>query len=128
VWADASGNAIILMGLSPGPHKVLIELEDANHHTLDKGTIKFVVPEKGAAERHHRQTKRNATNGPFQWRRTLRVDSEVAIRALQEWLEIYDPSFACPGEIQKGVRVHGENHANRTVSSGEAEWNCHALD
>jgi hypothetical protein len=24
VWADASGNPIILMGLSPGPHKVLL--------------------------------------------------------------------------------------------------------
>jgi len=54
VWADASGNPIILMGLSPGPHKVLIELEDANHHTLDQGTIKFVVPEKAVAGRHHR--------------------------------------------------------------------------
>jgi hypothetical protein len=53
VWADASGNPIILMGLSPGPHKVLIELEDANHHTLDKGTVKFIVPEKTAAEEHH---------------------------------------------------------------------------
>jgi hypothetical protein len=43
-WADASGNPIILMGLPPGPHKVLIELEDANHRTLDKGTITFVIP------------------------------------------------------------------------------------
>jgi hypothetical protein len=50
VWADASGNPIILMGLPPGPHKVLIELEDANHHTLDKGTVTFVIPEKIAAE------------------------------------------------------------------------------
>jgi hypothetical protein len=50
VWADASGNPIILMGLSPGPHKVLIELEDANHHTLDQGTVKFIVPEKAAAD------------------------------------------------------------------------------
>lgn len=55
VWADASGNPIILMGLSPGPHKVLIELEDANHHTLDQGTVKFVVPEKAAAKKHHRR-------------------------------------------------------------------------
>jgi len=55
VWADASGNPIILMGLSPGPHKVLIELEDANHHTLDQGTVKFVVPEKAAAKMHHRR-------------------------------------------------------------------------
>ena len=52
VWADASGNPIILMGLPPGPHKVLLELEDANHHPLDKGAVTFVVPEKTAAEKH----------------------------------------------------------------------------
>jgi Family of unknown function (DUF6130) len=52
VWADASGNPIILMGLLPGPHKVLIELEDANHHTLDKSIVTFVIPEKFAAEKH----------------------------------------------------------------------------
>ena len=46
-------NPIILMGLPPGPHKVLIELEDANHNTLDKGLITFVIPEKNAAEKHH---------------------------------------------------------------------------
>ncbi len=51
VWADASGSPIILMGLPPGPHKVLLELEDANHHTLDKGSVAFVVPEKSAAEK-----------------------------------------------------------------------------
>lgn len=43
-WADASSNPIILMGLPPGPHKVLIELEDANHRTLDKGIVTFVIP------------------------------------------------------------------------------------
>ncbi len=53
VWADASGNPVILMGLAPGPHKVLIELEDANHHALDKGTVAFVVPEVAAVEKHH---------------------------------------------------------------------------
>jgi len=52
-WADASGNPIILMGLPPGPHKVLIELEDANHHTLDKGTVTFVIPAKTAVEKDH---------------------------------------------------------------------------
>ena len=50
VWADASGNPIILMGLLPGTHKVLIELNDANHHALDSGTVTFVVPEKSAAQ------------------------------------------------------------------------------
>ena len=53
VWADASGQPIILMGLPPGPHKVLIELEDANHHTLDASLVTFVVPERNAAEKHH---------------------------------------------------------------------------
>ena len=53
VWADASGVPIILQGLLPGPHKVLIELVDANHHTLDKGTVTFVIPEKIASEKHH---------------------------------------------------------------------------
>jgi len=53
VWADASGNPIILQGLRPGPHKVRIDLVDANHHTLDQGLITFVVPEKIAAEQHH---------------------------------------------------------------------------
>jgi hypothetical protein len=51
VWADASGQPVILMGLPPGPHKVLIELEDANHHTLDQGLVTFVVPEKNATEK-----------------------------------------------------------------------------
>ena len=45
-WADASGNPLILQGLPPGPHKVLIELVDANHQTVDKGTVTFVVPNK----------------------------------------------------------------------------------
>jgi hypothetical protein len=51
VWADASGNPIILMGLLPGPHKVLIQLADANHHILDKALVTFVVPEKNVAEK-----------------------------------------------------------------------------
>ncbi len=51
VWADASGNPIILQGLSPGTHKVRIDLVDANHQPLDKGSITFVVPEKAAAEK-----------------------------------------------------------------------------
>jgi hypothetical protein len=53
VWADASGNPIILMGLSPGPHKVLIELMDTNHHKLDEGAVRFVDPENSPAKDHH---------------------------------------------------------------------------
>jgi hypothetical protein len=46
VWADASGNPIILQELSPGLHTVTITLVDANHRSLDKGTITFVIPKK----------------------------------------------------------------------------------
>jgi Family of unknown function (DUF6130) len=31
-------------GFPAGPHKVLIELVDANHQTLDKGVVNFVIP------------------------------------------------------------------------------------
>ena len=44
-WADASGNPIILQGLPPGSHTVLIELVDPNHQAVDKGTVRFVVPD-----------------------------------------------------------------------------------
>jgi hypothetical protein len=53
VWADASGNPVILMGLPPGPHKVVLELADANHHILDKATVTFVVPDKTASQPNH---------------------------------------------------------------------------
>ena len=46
VWGEASGNPIILLGLVPGPHKVSIELVNANHQTLDKAEVQFVVPKK----------------------------------------------------------------------------------
>jgi hypothetical protein len=45
VWADASGEPLIVRGLPPGPHKVLIQLETANHQLLDQGAVKFTVPE-----------------------------------------------------------------------------------
>lgn len=46
VWAEASGNPIILMGLAPGLHKVSIELVNANHQTLDKAEATLVIPKK----------------------------------------------------------------------------------
>jgi hypothetical protein len=45
-WADASGDPLILRGLPPGQHTVLIELVDANHQAVDKGTVTFLVPDK----------------------------------------------------------------------------------
>jgi hypothetical protein len=48
-WADASGNPLIIRGLPPGSHKVLIELVDANHQPVDRRTAAFVVPKIAAA-------------------------------------------------------------------------------
>ena len=49
LWADASGTPVILQGLAPGPHTVLITLVDANHQPIDKSTVNFEVPKKAAA-------------------------------------------------------------------------------
>lgn len=43
-WVDASAEPLIIQGLLPGSHKVLIELADANHKILDKGVVSFVIP------------------------------------------------------------------------------------
>jgi hypothetical protein len=48
-WADASGEPLIITRLPAclpaGSHKVLIELVNANHQTLDQGVVNFVIPE-----------------------------------------------------------------------------------
>jgi len=44
VWADASGEPVVLNGLPPGPHKIRIQLETANHQQLDEGAATFTVP------------------------------------------------------------------------------------
>jgi hypothetical protein len=44
VWADASGEAVVLNGLPPGPHTIRLELETANHQPLDQGVVRFAVP------------------------------------------------------------------------------------
>jgi uncharacterized protein DUF6130 len=43
-WADASGQPVDVAGLPPGPHKILIELVDADHKPLAQGVVKFEVP------------------------------------------------------------------------------------
>jgi hypothetical protein len=58
VWVDASGEPVILAGLQPGPHEVLIHLENANHETLDQGAVKFTVPEVLMAASAAAQTAR----------------------------------------------------------------------
>ncbi len=43
-WADASGEPLIMNGFPPGPHKILIQLVDANHKPFTESTVHFVVP------------------------------------------------------------------------------------
>jgi hypothetical protein len=51
-WADASGEQLIITGLAPGPHRVLIELVNANHQTIDQATVKFHVPVRATPAGH----------------------------------------------------------------------------
>jgi hypothetical protein len=67
VWADASGEPVILNGLSPGPHKVLIQAETANHQLLDQGAVEFTVPETpmaGSTAAHAKTELRGAAASP----------------------------------------------------------------
>ncbi len=44
-WADASdSNTIDLVGLPPGPHKVLVELVDPTHRVITGQLVTFTVP------------------------------------------------------------------------------------
>ncbi|MBC8104715.1 MAG: alpha/beta hydrolase [Cytophagales bacterium] len=45
-WLDASGDPLVITGLTPGPHKVLIELVNAGHQTLDYQIVRFEVPRR----------------------------------------------------------------------------------
>ena len=49
-FVDASGETIILVGLVPGPHKVLIELADPTHKVITSETMTFTVPESRPAK------------------------------------------------------------------------------
>src|SRR5450631_2979372 len=49
-FVDASGETIVLVGLPPGPHKVLIELADPTHRVITSETVKFTVPVTNASK------------------------------------------------------------------------------
>jgi hypothetical protein len=44
-FVDASGETIIVVGLNPGPHKVLVELADPTHKVIAKEIVAFTVPD-----------------------------------------------------------------------------------
>ena len=43
-WADASGEQLIITGLPVGPHRILFELVDAAHRTIDSQLVAFDIP------------------------------------------------------------------------------------
>lgn len=51
-FVDASGETLILVGLKPGPHKVLIELADPTHKVITSETVKFTVPDSKGSQAH----------------------------------------------------------------------------
>ena len=44
LWGHFSDQELIVAGLPPGPHKIRIELVNANHETLAQEVVKFEVP------------------------------------------------------------------------------------
>jgi Family of unknown function (DUF6130) len=48
-WLHASEEPIIIQGLPSGPHRVLIELVDANHRILEAETRAFEIPQRPAS-------------------------------------------------------------------------------
>ena len=51
-WADASDDqTVVVVGLPPGPHKILLELARPDHTVISGQTVTFVVPEI-AAHKH----------------------------------------------------------------------------
>jgi hypothetical protein len=51
-WAHTSGDPVILVGLKPGPHKILLELADPGHKILASQTVAITVPPSRMAETH----------------------------------------------------------------------------
>jgi hypothetical protein len=43
-FVDASGETVILVGLEPGPHKVLFELATPTHQVITSAAVEFAVP------------------------------------------------------------------------------------
>lgn len=53
-WADGSNEPLIVNGLTPGPHRILLELADPTHKVIDSKTVSFVIPElAGNAHAYH---------------------------------------------------------------------------
>ena len=74
-WAAVSGDPLIIQYLPPGPHRVLIELTNANHHALDQRVVEFVIPDIGQRQR---STTQAGTAAPEQPPARIVIDPPLA--------------------------------------------------
>ena len=51
-FVDASGETVVLVGLPPGPHKVLLELADPMHRVITSESLSFTVPDIAVRDAH----------------------------------------------------------------------------
>lgn len=51
-WAHTSQDPIIVVGLKPGPHKLLLELADPSHKIITSTTVTVTVPTLPGAKPH----------------------------------------------------------------------------
>lgn len=52
-WAHTSNDPIIVVGLAPGPHKILLEIAETNHKILAAETVSFSVPPQAPKPHAH---------------------------------------------------------------------------
>ena len=45
-FIDTSGETVVVVGLEPGPHKVLFELADPAHTVIASQTVLFKIPDR----------------------------------------------------------------------------------
>ena len=50
LWAHTSADPIVLVGLKPGKHTVLLEVADPTHKILASTTVSFIFPDLKKAE------------------------------------------------------------------------------
>ena len=52
-WADASDDqTVVVVGLPPGPHRILLELAAPDHRVISGQSVSFVVPETTGGHHH----------------------------------------------------------------------------
>ena len=64
-FVDASGETLIVVGLEPGPHKILIELADPTHRVIMSETVSFKRSRSAEARCRVRPAAGAAGNEPL---------------------------------------------------------------